>query len=122
MHSIKTGACIHAKREREPDPFSLHEIFSLEFKHDWRLLFLQRGSLPQGVGFLCERVFKIKGHAVGITQFMIHIIKNSIEKGHTVTYLPYSVHLGKKINVQSHSKVRSPQGGVQMCVNIVNIT
>ena len=46
--------------------------------------FFNRGSLPQGVGFLCERVFfKIKGHAVGITQFMIHIIKNSIEKGLT---------------------------------------
>ena len=66
-------------RGGEPDPFSLLEICSLEFKHDWRLLFRQRGSLPQGVGFLCERVFfKIKGHAVGITQFMIHIIKNSV--------------------------------------------
>ena len=35
---------------------------------------------------------------------------------HTVTYLPYSIHLGKKTNVQSHSKVRSPLNEVYKCV------
>ena len=37
---------------------------------------------------------------------------------HKITYLPYSIHLGKKINVKSHSKVRSPRSEVHKCVSI----
>ena len=38
-----------------------------------------------------------------------------------VTYLPYSIHLGKKFNVKSQSKVRSPQSEVHKCVSILLI-
>ena len=40
------------------------------------------------------------------------------ETMHTITWPPYSIHLGKKINVKSHSKVRSPQSEVHKCVSI----
>ena len=36
--------------------------------------------------------------------------KPDFEPSHTITQPPYSIHLGKKINVKSHSKVRSPGG------------
>ena len=42
-----------------------------------------------------------------------------LEAWHRVTYLPYSINLGKKINVQSHSKVRSPQYEVYKCAWIL---
>ena len=39
--------------------------------------------------------------------------------GHRITYLPYSIHLGKNINVKSPSKVRSLQSEVYKCVSIL---
>ena len=38
---------------------------------------------------------------------------------HRVTCLPYSIHLGKKLNVKSQSKVRSSQSEVHKCVSIL---
>ena len=38
----------------------------------------------------------------------LNIVWSKKRPSHTVTYLPYSIHPGKKINVQSHLKVRCP--------------
>ena len=37
---------------------------------------------------------------------------------HRITYLPYSIHLGKRIDVKVHSKVRSTLSEVHKCVSI----
>ena len=51
------------------------------------------------------------------TGFKFHPQK--AEPEHRVTYLPYSIHLGKKFNVKSQSKVRSSQSEVHKCASIL---
>ena len=51
------------------------------------------------------------------TGFKFHPQK--AEPEHRVTYLPYSIHLGKKNIVESHLKVRSSQYEVYKCVRIL---
>ena len=63
-------------------PFLQIFVWNLSMTGDF-YFYRERVSSTRGRVFVWASFFKIKGHAVGITQFMIHIIKNSIEKGLT---------------------------------------
>ena len=95
--------------ERSPNPF-LSSWRSLWLVDNFRLRLAADG-------FWCERHDgvgePVKHHHKMKSDEKMHV--NFLSK-HTVTYLPYSIHLGKKINVQSHLKVRSPRYEVYKCL------
>ena len=86
MHySIKTEACMLTGLHSIPKGRggNLTPFLCLRFLV-WNLSmtgdFFRQGLFYKGWGFCVSEFYKIKGHAVGITQFMIQNIKNSIEK------------------------------------------
>ena len=60
---------------------------------------------------------KVKPEVEILKEFEEELFK--VPTRHRITYLPYSIHLGKNINVKSHSKVRSLQSEVYKCASIL---